>query len=417
MKRFLSTVCVFFFLLAFSVPAYAASSYEDTIKTESESVSADRTLDKLEAAISDGAVTPPGAIYCKSAILIEWETGTVLFENNADERLYPASVTKIMTMLLVTEAIERGDIALTDTVTASTNASKKGGSQIWLKEGETMTVNELLLATAVGSANDAATALGEYVGGSEEQFVAMMNARAKELNMTNTNFDNATGLDDTSPTHLSTARDISLMSRELMKHTLIESYTTVWMDSLRGGQTELVNTNKLVRFYSGTTGIKTGTTSRAGCCISASARRDGMQLIAVIMGSGNSNDRFESAKTLLSWGFLNYALVKPEIDESASESVKVLFGVKSSVAPLMPEVEPVLTLRSRTADVSYSVIMSEGVEAPVESGQKIGTLYVTLGSDVVAEYPLCAGEEVAKLGIAGAFVRLLRFAATGLRDY
>ena len=248
----------------------------------------------------------PVDVKAKSAVLMDQSTGTVLMRMNENEKLYPASVTKIMSMLLVAEAIDSNTIRLTDAVTTSTNASKKGGSQIWLKEGETMTVDELLKATAVYSANDACTALGEYIAGSDEAFVTMMNDRAQELGMKNTHFDNCTGLDDTSATHLTTAYDIALMSRELMKHQFIQQYTKIWMDSLRDGKTELVNTNKLIRFYEGATGLKTGTTSKAGCCISATATRNGTSLIAVVMGADNSKDRFEGAKAMLNWGFANY---------------------------------------------------------------------------------------------------------------
>ena len=254
----------------------------------------------------------PVDVKAKSAVLMDQSTGTVLMRMNENEKLYPASVTKIMSMLLVAEAIDSNTIRLTDAVTTSTNASKKGGSQIWLKEGETMTVDELLKATAVYSANDACTALGEYIAGSDEAFVTMMNDRAQELGMKNTHFDNCTGLDDTSATHLTTAYDIALMSRELMKHQFIQQYTKIWMDSLRDGKTELVNTNKLIRFYEGATGLKTGTTSKAGCCISATATRNGTSLIAVVMGADNSKDRFEGAKAMLNWGFANYETVTPE---------------------------------------------------------------------------------------------------------
>lgn len=244
----------------------------------------------------------PVEVKAKSAILMDRTTGAVLMRMNENEKLYPASVTKIMSMLLVAEAIDSNTIRLTDEVTASANAAKKGGSQIWLKEGETMTVDELLKATAVYSANDACTALGEYIAGSDEAFVTMMNERAAELGMKNTHFDNCTGLDDTSTTHLTTAYDVALMSRALMDYGFILQYTRIWTDSLRDGKTELVNTNKLIRFYEGATGLKTGTTSKAGCCISATASRDDTDLIAVVMGADSSNDRFEGAKAMLNWG-------------------------------------------------------------------------------------------------------------------
>ena len=248
--------------------------------------------------------TTPVEIKAKAAVLMDASTGKVLMKYNENEKLYPASVTKIMPLLLVCEAIDDGRISLGDVVTVSGSASSKGGSQIWLKEGEQMTVDELLKATAVYSANDACTALGEYIAGSDEAFVNLLNERASQLGMTSTHFENCTGLDDTTENHLTTALDVAVMSRELLKHDLITNYTTIWMDSLRNGQTELVNTNKLVRFYEGTTGLKTGTTSKAGCCVSASAMRDGTHLIAVVMGSENSSDRFETAKAMLNWGFL-----------------------------------------------------------------------------------------------------------------
>ena len=247
------------------------------------------------SAINEEAVE----VNAKAAVLMDFSTGKVLYSFNENERLYPASVTKIMPMLLVMEALDSGKISLDDTVTTSTNAASKGGSQIWLKEGEEMTVDELMKATAIGSANDAVTALGEHLYGSEEAFVLEMNKRAEELGMTNTNFVNGSGLDDDTTEHLTTAYDIAVMSRELLKHEKITDYTTVWMDSLRGGETQIVNTNKLVRFYSGTTGLKTGTTSKAGNCLSASAKRDGLHLIAVVMGASSGTERFEAAKRML----------------------------------------------------------------------------------------------------------------------
>ena len=277
---------------------------------------------------------PPVEIKAKAAVLMDVSTGKVLMKYNENEKVYPASVTKIMPLLLVCEAIDEGRISLSDVVTVSGSASSKGGSQIWLKEGEQMTVDELLKATAVYSANDACTALGEYIAGSDEAFVEMLNKRAKELGMNNTHFENCTGLDDTTENHLTTAMDVATMSKELLSHELIVNYTTIWMDSLRDGQTELVNTNKLVRFYEGTTGLKTGTTSKAGCCVSASAMRDGTHLIAVVMGSENSSDRFETAKSMLNWGFANYSTVTPVIDSNLIPAVGVINGVEEKIYPV-----------------------------------------------------------------------------------
>ncbi|MBR2876077.1 MAG: D-alanyl-D-alanine carboxypeptidase [Clostridia bacterium] len=355
----------------------------------------------------------PVEIKAKSAVLMEVSTGEILLGYNKDEKLYPASVTKIMTMLLTMEAIKDGRISLTDVVVCSENAAKKGGSQIWLEVGEEMTVNELLKATAIGSANDAATLLGEYIAGDEKAFVDLMNKRAKELKMNNTHFDNATGLDDTSETHLTTAYDIAIMSAELMKHDLIQDYTTVWMDSLRNGETELVNTNKLVRFYNGTTGIKTGTTAKAGCCVSASAMRDNLHLVAVVMGSANSNERFETAKTLLNWGFSNYEKKTLEIDGSAFKDVSVIGGESNKVTPYVKENTEVLIKKGDFEKLEQTVNLTENVEAPVIENQKIGSVRFTLAGETVAEYPLLAENEVKRLTFYKSFLRMMHFLSCG----
>ncbi|MCD7946612.1 MAG: D-alanyl-D-alanine carboxypeptidase [Clostridiales bacterium] len=245
--------------------------------------------------------TTPVTISAKAGVLMERETGTVLYEENAHEALEPASVTKVMTMLLVAEAIDSGSISLEDTVTASAYAASMGGSQVYLEEGEQMTVSEMLKAVAVASGNDAAVALAEHLRGSEEAFVAAMNQRAAELGMEDTHFCNCTGLP--AEGHVTSAYDIAVMSRELLSHEVIRDYTGIWMDTLRNGTFQLANTNKLIYYYDGATGLKTGFTQGAGFCISASAERDGMELIAVVLGSETSSDRFESAKTLLNYGF------------------------------------------------------------------------------------------------------------------
>ena len=357
----------------------------------------------------------PVKIKAKSAILMEVSSGSVLLEYNADKKMYPASVTKIMTMLLVTEAISAGKISLTDTVTCSKNAASKGGSQIWLEEGETMTVDELLKATVIGSANDAATLLGEYVAGSEEAFVSLMNTRAKELKMNNTNFENATGLDDTSKTHLTTARDIGIMSCELLKHDIIRNYSTVWMDSLRDGKTELVNTNKLVRFYNGTTGLKTGTTEKAGCCVSASAERDGFHIVAVVMGAKNSNDRFETAKSMLTWGFSNYTTVTPAVDENLITDVKVLNGESESVKPKIPATNKILIKKGDEEKITQEVELPVDVEAPVLEGQKLGTLSFSLNGKIISSYDLNAQSAVDRLSFFTSLKRITLFLLTGER--
>lgn len=338
-------------------------------------------------------------LSAKSAILMEISSGQVLLSKNPDEKLPPASITKIMTLLLVMEALDSGKITLEDTVTTSTNASSKGGSQIWLKEGEQMTVHELIKATAVASANDASTALGEYIAGDEVTFVAMMNSRAKELGMVNTNFENCSGLDDTAENHYSTARDIAIMSCELMKHEKIKEYTTIWMDTLRNGETELVNTNRLIRFYEGATGLKTGTTSKAGCCISATAQRNGMELVAVVLGSDNSNNRFEDAKTLLSWGFSNYEIYTPQIDLSLITDVNVLYGEQNSISPIASEMSPILIKKGVQDNITQRIDMCIDVEAPVEKGQTLGAVYFECDGETVASCTLVTENKVERRSI------------------
>lgn len=349
----------------------------------------------------------PVDVKAKSAVLMDQSTGTVLMRMNENEKLYPASVTKIMSMLLVAEAIDSNTIRLTDAVTTSTNAAEKGGSQIWLKEGETMTVDELLKATAVYSANDACTALGEYIAGSDEAFVTMMNDRAQELGMKNTHFDNCTGLDDTSATHLTTAYDIALMSKELMKHQFIQQYTKIWMDSLRDGKTELVNTNKLIRFYEGATGLKTGTTSKAGCCISATATRNGTSLIAVVMGADNSKDRFEGAKEMLNWGFANYETVTPEIDKSLITNVNIIKGEEKTLTPQISGGFGFLIPKGKQKNITQEIDLAAAVEAPVESNQTLGTVTVKLDGKKLGEYKLTAPHYVEKLSFKTVFIRMI----------
>ncbi|MBR6786110.1 MAG: D-alanyl-D-alanine carboxypeptidase [Clostridia bacterium] len=339
----------------------------------------------------------PVEIKAKAAVLMDASTGKVLMKYNENEKLCPASVTKIMPLLLVVEAIDSGKIKLNDVVTVSANAASKGGSQIWLKEGEQMTVDDLLKSTAVYSANDACTALGEYVSGSEDAFVAALNQRAAELGMKNTNFENCTGLDDTTVNHLTTALDVAIMSRELLKHEMIINYTTIWMDSVRGGETELVNTNKLVRFFEGTTGLKTGTTSKAGCCVSASAKRNGTHLIAVVLGSENSSDRFETAKSMLNWGFSNYTTVTPVIDPSLIPSVAVIGGVEESIMPVIPKPDAVLIQKGKEGEIKQSIDLAVNVAAPIEKGQVLGTVTFTSGEETLGEYKLVAPDFVKEL--------------------
>ena len=350
-----------------------------------------------EAAEVSANVSAPVTVNAKSAILMDASTGQVLFAENENEQLYPASVTKIMPLLLFMEALDEGRISLTDVVTASPVAASKGGSQIWLKEGEQMTVDELLRATAIASANDACTALGEHIAGSEEAFVALMNKRAGELGMTNTRFVNCSGLDDDTTEHLTTAYDIALMSKELLSHERIKTYSTVWMDTLRGGATELTNTNRLVRFYKGTTGLKTGTTDKAGYCLSASAERDGLHLIAVIMGAATSDDRFEGAKAMLNWGFANYETVTPDFKGVDIPEVSVLHGIEKQLDCEVKDVNPVTLEKGKSADIEYSLEITESVEAPVEKNQLLGKITVTCADDIIGQYSLVAKEEVRKI--------------------
>ena len=337
-------------------------------------------------------------VSAPSVILVDAAGGTVLAEKNADEPRRPASVTKVMTLLLVLEAIESGQISWDDTVTASAEAVKKGGSQIYLSEGEQMPLRDMVKSVVVASANDCACALAEHVAGSEGAFVEKMNARAKELNMTGTHFENCTGLDDgeAGARHLTTAADIAIMSRELLRHDAIREYTTIWTDSVRGGEFGLSNTNKLVRFYQGTTGLKTGYTSAAGHCISAAAERDGLELIAVILGAPSSADRFSDAKALLNYGFANYAAVLPTTPQEA-EPVPVTLGTHEAVMPMLGRREKLLVKKEQKASVQYSYTLLPEVSAPVEQGQTLGTLTVTAGGETLAELPLVAAFSVPRL--------------------
>jgi D-alanyl-D-alanine carboxypeptidase (penicillin-binding protein 5/6) len=280
-----------------------------------------------------------------------------------------------------------------------------------------MSVDELLRATVIGSANDAATLLGEHIAGSETAFIDLMNERAKELGMKNTFFVNATGLDDTTDEHLTTARDIAIMSRELLKYEFITKYTTVWMDSLRDGETELVNTNKLVRFYDGTTGLKTGTTAKAGCCVSASAKRGELHLVAVVMGSSNSNDRFNTAKAMLNWGFSNYILHQPAIDKETISEVPVVDGIRDSVNVKTPSLAPVLVKKGDKDKIIVKTELCKDVEAPVEMSQVLGKVSVYSGERLLNEYPLKAENAVRKLDFFSAFLKILNYISNGEESY
>ena len=348
-----------------------------------------------------------------SYVLMERSTGEVLLEHNAHERLRPASVTKVMTLLLIMEALDDGRIGWDDMVQTSAAAAAKGGSQIYLEENEQLPLEEMLKSIVVSSANDCACAMAEHIAGSEAAFVEMMNARAEQLGMTDTHFVNCTGLDDEpeAAEHLTTAYDIALMSRELLGHEAIKKYTTIWMDTVRDGQFGLSNTNKLVRFYDGTTGLKTGYTSAAGHCLSASAERNGMELIAVVLHCASSTDRFESAKALLNYGFSNYALVTPEPGELPA--VPVTLGTAAEITPVLADETPILIDKALAAGVETRVCVDESVTAPVEAGQTLGTLTITSGGQTIAERDLIAPEAVEALRWGDVFLQMLRALCMG----
>ena len=345
----------------------------------------------------------------KGAVLMDAATGTVLYEKNAHEKLSPASVTKVMTMLLIMEAIDSGKIGWGDMVTASESAAAKGGSQIFLKVGESMSVTDMLKSIAVSSANDAACAMAEHIAGSEEAFVGLMNQRAGELGMQDTHFVNCTGLDDDpdAKDHLTSAYDIALMSRELLvNHPDIQKFTTIWMDTIRDGAFGLSNTNKLVRFYRGCTGLKTGYTSGAGHCLSASAQRDGLSLIAVVLGAESSQERFQACKQLLDYGFANFALVKPEL--TGENTVAVKLGTEKTVTAVPSELPQLLIDKAQRADVNIHIELVEEVTAPVSQGQKLGMLTVRAGEQVLAQVNMIAKEAVPKLTWWQIFLQILQ---------
>ncbi len=348
-------------------------------------------------------------VAAPSAILMETATGTVLFEKNAHERLAPASVTKVMTLLLVMEALESGHISWDDMVIASDAAAAKGGSQVYLEPGEQMTMDEMLKSVVVSSANDCATALAEHIAGSEDAFVEKMNQRAEELGMADTHFVNCTGLDDDpdASEHLTSAYDIAVMSRELLKHDDIRKYTTIWMDTVRNGEFGLSNTNKLVRFYDGTTGLKTGYTSSAGHCLSASAMRNGVEYVAVVLHCANSQERFQSAKQLLDYGFANYTLAEPDL-ETAIPEVPVVLGRAETVVPVPADPAPLLIPKSLQSKVTTKVEVAEQVTAPVEAGQRLGTMTMQAEGEPLASIPLVAPEAVERKTWWDLFMELLQ---------
>ena len=336
-------------------------------------------------------------LNAKSAILMEESTGNILYENNPDERLPIASVTKVMTMLLIMEAVDSGKINLDDMVTVSENAMSYGGSTMFLETGEQLTVNDMLKGIAVASANDGCVAMAEHLAGSESAFVDMMNEKAKELGMENTHFMNTNGLDEDD--HYSSARDVAIMSRELMKHETIFNYTSIWMDTLRGGKFQLANTNKLIRFYDGANGLKTGSTSKALCCLSAAAKRNDMQLIAVVLGAPTSAERFASAKSLLDYGFANYAVNTQITAGDEVQKIAVEKGVDKEVGVVAGDSCSTLVKKGKEDNITKEIKIDETITAPIEAGQKIGTMTISRDGEVIADIDLNASSAVEKKGI------------------
>ena len=345
-------------------------------------------------------------ISAPSAILTEKVTGEVIYEKNSHERLPPASVTKVMTMLLIVEAIERGDISLEDTVIASERAASFGGSCVYLEQGEKMSVSEMLKCICVVSANDCAVAMAEHLCGSEQAFVARMNERASELGLKDTNFKNCTGLFDDDE-HYTSAYDIAVMSRELIRHDMIKQYSTIWMDTIRGGEFGLSNTNKLVYYYDGCTGLKTGFTEKAMYCLSATAERDGIEYIAVIMHADTIDARNSDAKTLLNYGFANYRLL-PLRSPDVLPPVRVSLGSADSVQPVYDGAEAALVPKSGLGEVTYKVELPDTLTAPIAKGQQIGTLTVSSGDRELYSVPLVSDSAVSRANFGSTLLELLK---------
>ena len=387
-KRFLKLLCLCLALLLSigCIPAFAEEQEleeEQPPETTSEPVLSD-------LGIEDGFL----GLNCKSAILMEATTGTVLYCQNAEEAMPPASVTKIMTLLLLMEAIDSGIIHLEDHVTVSANAASMGGSQVYLKEGEKMMLEDLLKSVVIASANDAAVALAEYLYGSVSAFVSKMNERARELGMKDTSFENVTGLDDTAEHHLTSAKDIAIMSRELIAHPTILQYSSIWMDTIRDGAFGLTNTNRLVRFYPGCTGLKTGSTSKAGFCVSVTAVRNGFSLICVIMGAESRDIRNAAAVSLLDWGFANYGLFTSAGEDLGT--VRVTGGEEENCPVSRPVFSCVLP-KADLSRVEKQVQMPDRVSAPVMAGSPVGEVVFRVGEKEIGKVPVIATETVEKL--------------------
>ncbi len=388
-------------LLALAISLTVCASANDVLSVSDYVATPDWAAED-SAVISDASALNLGG---KSILLMEETSGRVLYERDADIKMPPASITKIMTLLLTMEAMESGAFSLDTLVTCSEHAASMGGAQIWLEAGEKMSVDDLIKAVCIKSANDAAVLLAELVGGSEDGFVVMMNERAAELKMTNTTFKNASGLD--AEGHLSTARDIAIMSRALMRHDKIFEYTKIWMDTLRGGETELVNTNKLIRFYKGATGLKTGTTDGAGSCLSATAERDGLSLIGVVMGYPDSKTRNAAAKKLLDFGFANWKIIKPEKSKDIPESISVKKGIVDSVKLAAGETPSVLIERKSEGKITTEIKLPDELEAPVKMGQGVGTAEIFVDGKPYATYEIYAAEQAREMTFLYAFLKIL----------
>ncbi len=341
----------------------------------------------------------------EGAYLIEASTGKVLYAKNEYKSMIPASVTKIMTLLLVAEALDCGKIRLEETVSVSEHAAGKGGSQVFLKEGERISVLDLLKSTIIASANDAATALAELVSGSESSFVKKMNARAVELGLKNTAFENVTGLDDTTTNHYSCPADIAKMSRELIKHDVILQYSSVWQDSIRGGEFILTNTNRLVRYYDGCNGLKTGSTDKAGFCISATAKRGNMQLIAVVMGAPTRDIRNNAARELLDYGFSNYRLYEDRA--STVELATVLGGKKSEVGLNSTGFSTVIS-KDEESVIVREYIIPENLRAPISKGEIIGKIIYKINGDQIGYSDIYAADSIESIGFYDVFIRIIK---------
>lgn len=350
-------------------------------------------------AVTEETITAP------SAVLMETSSGKILFEKNPHEQRPCASITKVMTMLLVCEAIDNGKLRLDDTITASAHAASMGGSDIWLEEGETMSADDMIKATVVASANDAAVALAEHLCGSEEVFVEKMNEKASQLGMKDTVFKNCNGLDEDG--HITSAYDVAVMSRELMKHEMIFDYTSIWLDNLRDGKTQIVNTNKLLKTYNGITGLKTGTTNDAGCCMAASAKRGDMSLVAVVLGCISGKERFSDAAALLDYGFANFSVTQLKAPEDLPKTIKVENGMQGNIGIGCDVNASIVLDKNSSSKIVSKIDLPESIEAPVVSGQKLGTVTYSLDGNAVKSFEITALQDAEKISFASVFSVLL----------